>query len=60
MGIVTKSDIIRRVVSLCKNPCTVKVENVMSKPLITIGRDINILEFEKNEGALNNPVGGIG
>jgi hypothetical protein len=32
----------------------------MSKPLITIGRDINILEFEKNEGALNNPVGGIG
>lgn len=44
VGIVTKSDIIRRVVSLCKDPCIVKVEDVMSKPLITIGRDINILE----------------
>jgi CBS domain-containing protein len=44
MGIVTKSDIIRRVVSLCKDPCVVKVEDVMSKPLITIGRNINILE----------------
>ncbi len=44
LGIVTKSDIIRRVVSSCKDPCIVKVEDVMSKPLITIGRDINILE----------------
>jgi CBS domain-containing protein len=44
VGIVTKSDIIRRVVSLCKDPCIVKVEEVMSKPLITIGQDIDILE----------------
>jgi CBS domain-containing protein len=44
VGIVTKSDIIRRVVSLCKDPGIVKVADVMSKPLITIGRDINIIE----------------
>ena len=44
VGIVTKSDIIRRVVSLCKDPCIVKVEDVMSKPLKTIRKDVNILE----------------
>ena len=44
VGIITKSDIIRRVVSLCKDPCIVKVEDVMSKQLITIRGDINILE----------------
>ena len=44
VGIVTKSDIIRRVVSLCLDPCIVKVEDVMSKPLKTIRKDVNILE----------------
>jgi CBS domain-containing protein len=44
VGIITKSDIIRRVVSLCKDPCIIKVEEIMSKPLIIIGQDVNILE----------------
>ncbi|MBC8224630.1 CBS domain-containing protein [Candidatus Bathyarchaeota archaeon] len=44
VGIVTKRDIIRKLVALCLDPCEIKVKDIMSKPLITIGKDVNILE----------------
>jgi len=44
VGIVTKRDIIRKLVALCLDPCETKVKDIMSKPLITIGKDVNILE----------------
>jgi len=43
IGIVTKSDIIKRVVMLCLDPCEVKMGDVMSTPLITIGKNQGIL-----------------
>jgi CBS domain-containing protein len=43
VGIVTKSDIIKRVVILCLDPCEVKMGDVMSTPLITIGKNLGIL-----------------
>ncbi|MCW3990063.1 MAG: CBS domain-containing protein [Candidatus Bathyarchaeota archaeon] len=44
VGIVTKRDIIRKLVALCLDPCETKVKDIMSKPLITIGKDVGILE----------------
>ena len=44
VGIVTKRDIIRKLVALCLDPCETKVKDIMSKPLITIGKDIGILK----------------
>ena len=44
VGIVTKRDIIRKLVSLCLDPCETKVKDIMSKPLITVGKDIGILK----------------
>jgi CBS domain-containing protein len=43
IGIVTKSDIIKRVVMPCLDPCEVKMGDVMSTPLITIGKNQGIL-----------------
>ena len=44
VGIVTKRDIIHKLVSLCLDPCETKVKDIMSKPLITIGKDVGILK----------------
>ena len=44
VGIVTKRDIICKLVSLCLDPCETKVKDIMSKPLITVGKDVGILE----------------
>jgi len=43
IGIVTKSDIIKRVVMTCLDPCEVKMGDVMSSPLITISKNLGIL-----------------
>jgi len=43
IGIVTKSDIIKRVVIPCLDPCEVKMGDVISTPLITIGKNQGIL-----------------
>ena len=44
VGIVTKRDIIRKLVALCLDPCEITVKDIMSKPLITIGNDVGILK----------------
>jgi len=44
VGIVTKRDIIRKLVALCLDPCEITVKDIMSKPLITIGKDVGILK----------------
>lgn len=44
IGIVTKQDILKRVVSLCKDPCETRIEDIMSTPLVTIPRGEAILE----------------
>ena len=44
VGIVTKRDIIRKLVALCLDPCETKVKDIMSKPLITVGKDVGILK----------------
>jgi CBS domain-containing protein len=43
VGIVTKSDIIKRVVMPCLDPCDTKMSDVLSSPLITITKDLGIL-----------------
>ena len=43
VGIVTKSDMIRRVVMPCLDPCDTKMSDVMSSPLIMISKDKGIL-----------------
>lgn len=43
-GVVTERDIIRRCVSEGLEPKRVKVEQIMSSPLITIGQDATIRE----------------
>ncbi len=44
IGIVTERDILERVVAPCRDPCEVKVKEIMSTPLITISKDESILE----------------
>jgi len=43
VGIVTKRDIIKRVVSECKDPCGTKIRDIMTSPVITTSKDIGIL-----------------
>jgi CBS domain-containing protein len=43
-GIVTERDLLERVVAPCRDPCEVRVKEVMSSPLITIESDESILE----------------
>ena len=43
-GIVTESDMVRRVLAQDLNPDTHKVEEVMSSPLITVDVSLSILE----------------
>jgi CBS domain-containing protein len=44
IGIVTKLDILKRVVSLCKDPCETRIKHIMSTPLFTIPSEASILE----------------
>jgi CBS domain-containing protein len=43
VGIVTKRDIIKRVVSECKDPCGTKIQDIMTSPVITTSKDVGIL-----------------
>lgn len=44
VGIITKSDLLSRVIVDYKNPKTHQVREIMSSPLITIDSETNILE----------------
>ena len=44
IGIVTESDIIERIVCPCKDPCEVKIKEIMTSPLITTFKDTTILD----------------
>jgi CBS domain-containing protein len=43
VGIVTKRDMIKKVVSECKDPCGTKIRDIMTSPVITTSKDIGIL-----------------
>lgn len=43
-GIVTKTDILNRLVVPCLDPCIVTVNEILSTPVITISEDAGILE----------------
>ncbi|MBN1682743.1 CBS domain-containing protein [Candidatus Bathyarchaeota archaeon] len=43
IGIVTKSDIIKRVVSLCLNPCETYIKDIMTQEVITIKKETGLL-----------------
>lgn len=47
LGIITDMDIVKRVVARNLNPSNIKVENVMSQPLITVSPDIDITDAAK-------------
>jgi len=47
IGVVTERDIVKRVISKGKKPSEVKLESVMSSPVITIDYDSTILEASK-------------
>jgi len=44
IGIVTGRDIIERIVCPCKDPCEVKMKEIMTSPVITIFKDTTILD----------------
>ncbi|MFX0206359.1 MAG: cyclic nucleotide-binding/CBS domain-containing protein [Candidatus Hodarchaeota archaeon] len=53
IGIITKRDIIERVILNCQDPCEIKAEDVATKNLITISlretiRDVLMLMYEHN------------
>jgi len=43
IGIVTERDILERVVSLCRDPCEVRLKEIISSPLITVPKEADIL-----------------
>jgi CBS domain-containing protein len=43
VGIVTKRDMMQKVVSLCLDPCDTKIKDIMSSPLITANKEMGIL-----------------
>ena len=43
VGIVTKRDMMQKVVSLCLDPCETKISDIMSSPLITAHKEMGIL-----------------
>lgn len=43
VGIVTKRDMMQKVVSLCLDPCETKIRDIMSSPLITANKEMGIL-----------------
>jgi len=47
VGIVTERDMLERVVSQCRDPCNTRMREIMSTPLITIPREMGILEAMK-------------
>ena len=47
IGIITDSDIIKQIVAKNLKPSEVKVEDIMSSPLVTIGPDEDMLEAER-------------
>ena len=44
VGIVTKSDLLSRVIVECRDPCDYDVRSVMSAPLISVDKDTPILD----------------
>ncbi|UCH57716.1 MAG: CBS domain-containing protein [Candidatus Bathyarchaeota archaeon] len=44
VGIVTKRDILERVVCLCLDPCEIKMKDIMSSPLTTVTKETTILD----------------
>jgi len=44
IGIVTKRDIMERVVAFCRDVCTTRMKEIMSTPLHTISSKMGILE----------------
>lgn len=53
VGIVTERDLLERIVASCKDPCEVRVGEVMSTPLITIQRDAGILDAIRKMREMN-------
>ena len=53
VGIVTKRDILERVVALCKDVCVTKMREVMSAPLITVTKKTGILEAMRKMREVN-------
>ena len=47
VGIITERDIVRRVISDCKDPKITKAADIMSKPLITVGEDTHLYDVAK-------------
>ncbi len=43
VGIVTKRDMMQKMVSLCLDPCETKIRDIMSSPLITVHKEMGIL-----------------
>ena len=43
VGIVTKRDMMQKMVSLCLDPCETKIRDIMSSPLITAHKEMGIL-----------------
>ena len=43
VGIVTKRDMMQKVVSLCLDPCETKIKDIMSSPIITANKEMGIL-----------------
>jgi CBS domain-containing protein len=43
VGIVTERDALARVVSLCKDPCETKISEIMSSPLLSVSKEMDIL-----------------
>ncbi len=44
IGIVTERDILERVVGPCRDPCETKMKEIMSSPLVTISKEMAILD----------------
>lgn len=44
IGIVTERDMIERIVAPCKDPCETEIGGIMTSPLITTEKDVEILQ----------------
>lgn len=44
IGIVTERDMIERIVAPCKDPCATEIGGIMTIPLITTEKDVEILQ----------------
>ncbi|MGD2142196.1 MAG: CBS domain-containing protein [Candidatus Bathyarchaeota archaeon] len=43
IGVVTKRDMMQRVVTLCLDPCETRIKDIMSSPIITVSKEMGIL-----------------